>query len=121
MNVVGFNWGYKIKKKADKTVECNKARLVPRVFINNRASTLGRHLVQLLNLGLFVSFYLLLSLKVGPIISLMSRMPSFMGLFLKLYICLIPRDLLMLLIRIICTNFTDLFMASNRLYEHSPN
>ena len=118
MIVVGSKWVFKIKRRPIGLWSITKPGWLPRVFINNRDSTFRRHLIRMLNPRLFGSFYLLLYLRVGFYINLMSKMPSFSGLLLRLYTCLSHRDLLMSLVQIMCAKFTDLFMASNRLHEH---
>ena len=121
MIVVGSKWVFKIKRRPIGLWSITKPGWLPRVFINNRDSTFRRHLIRMLNPRLFGSFYLLLYLRVGLVVSLMSRIPSFIGFWLRLYACLHRWDLLLYLIQSMCANIIDLFVASTGSVKMVPS
>ena len=85
--VVGCKWVYRVKYRADGSIESYKARLVAKGFTQQKALTLLKLSLPLPKWLLSKLYWLFLLFGVGIWLNLMLIMPSSMVIYMRMYTC----------------------------------
>lgn len=86
MNLVGCSWIFKTKIKSNGELDCLKARLMAKGYINRKGLTLSKVWIRLSNRLVFGLYTVSQLWKDDPLDSLMSKMLFCMGTYINQYI-----------------------------------
>jgi hypothetical protein len=111
MNIIGCQWVYKIKRRADGAIDRYKARLVAQGFTQQEGIDYSETFSLVVKPTTIQLVLTIAAQKDGRFGNLMFTMPSSIAHFVRLFTCSNPQALSILLCLLMFVAFTNLFMV----------